>query len=138
MKPLVCHGYFTISFACVALSSAPALAQVRDAHAQLVNADELTMPGPVDSNSPAVWTTDGSELHLFTSFGGWVQAATGPNLSSFGADNPVGWVRGPLGGTWMEAVVRDDQDVLYGYYHNEVPAPDCVNDGKVHPQIGAA
>jgi hypothetical protein len=138
MRTICCHGYFTLLFACVVLSTTPALAQLAPPHTQLVHANELSMSGPVDSNSPSVWSSDGSELHLFTSFAGSVQTATGPNLSSFGEPSPISWVRGPVGGTWMEAVVRDDQDVLYGYYHNEVPATDCTNDGKVRPQIGAA
>jgi hypothetical protein len=101
-------------------------------------ADSMTLPGPVDSNSPAVWTSDSSEVHVFTSVAGWVQRASGPSQAQFGDPRPLDWFKGPLGGTWMEAVVLDDQGVLYGYYHNEVTPNDCDDQAKSRPRIGAA
>jgi hypothetical protein len=103
----------------------------------LAPASAIDLSGPVDSNSPAVWSLDGSELQVFTSWGGAVQQASGATFARMGAPTPIAWFNQPLGGAWMEAVVRD-RDVLYGYYHNEVPSPTCENDGKVRPRIGAA
>ena len=106
-------------------------------HASLIPSPDMSLPGRVDSNSPAVWSADGSELQVFTSIDGGVQHASGPSIFSVGEPTPIAWMRPPLGGAWMESVVRD-QDVLYGFYHNEVQALDCDNNGKAHPRIGAA
>lgn len=121
-----------------ALLTAPAFAQKRSPpQVRLTPAVEIDLPGTVDSNSPAVWSADGSQLHVFTSVNGAVQQASGPTISELGSPTPVVWLAPPAGGAWMEAVVRD-HDVLYGYYHNEVVSPDCGNNGKARPRIGAA
>jgi hypothetical protein len=44
----------------------------------------------------------------------------------------------PGHGVWMEAVVTDDVDTWYGYYHNEWPASRCGRDDRFVPRIGAA
>ena len=41
-------------------------------------------------------------------------------------------------GVWMEAVVSDDVETWYGYYHNEWPATRCGRDDRFVPRIGAA
>jgi hypothetical protein len=129
-----------VTASCLAMAclAATALAQPRFlSRLSLLPASAVSLPGAVDSNSPAVWSADGSQLVVFTSINGETQQASGPTSDTLGAPWPVAWVQVPAGGSWMEAVVRD-QNVLYGYYHNEVASPDCGDDGKARPRIGAA
>ena len=44
----------------------------------------------------------------------------------------------PGHGVWMEAVVSDDVETWYGYYHNEWPASRCGRDDRFVPRIGSA
>ena len=104
---------------------------------QIAPADNHRLPGQVDSNSPGVWSTDGSTYIVFTSYAGLPQRATGPSLFALGDPAPVAFDETPDGGTWMEAVVRDSLGVLYGYYHNEVPDFVC-NGPRMRPRVGAA
>jgi len=130
----------TAAAALIAVLAVPLLAQQRFPSrfgVGLVAAPGVDLPGPVDSNSPAVWSLDGAELQVFTSWGGAVQQASGTTFTRLGTPTPISWYNEPLGGSWMETVVRE-QDVLYGYYHNEVLSPTCENDGRVRPRIGAA
>ena len=41
-------------------------------------------------------------------------------------------------GVWFEAVVSDDVETWYGYYHNEWPATRCGREDRAVPRIGAA
>ena len=129
---------FIVALISVAFPAMPAFAQQRlPPHATLIPAAEISLPGPADSNSPFVWNLDGSQVQVFTSIDGQVQQASGPTAFTVGTPTAVAWVLPPPGGSWMESVVRD-QDVLYGYYHSEVTSPDCDNNGRVRPRIGAA
>jgi hypothetical protein len=94
----------------------------------------------VDSNSPAFWDrVDGREqLHVFTSFAGVPSLALGRDLSRLGAAAPVTLAGFSGGGYWLEAVVRDVDGTLYGYYHNERPATACRDATRMVPRIGAA
>jgi hypothetical protein len=108
---------------------------------ELQSAPSLTLPGEVDSNSPAVWDRiDGrNTLFVMTSMAGQPWRAWGRALTGFGAPQQVALGDWPEGGIWMEAVIRDEDGAWYGYYHNEVPPAMCRAAGaKVLPRIGAA
>lgn len=133
-----------------ALGSAPSGTTVRAPlpAATLTDAPELRLPSPhatadapTDSNSPAVWSlVDGAPvLHVFTSIDGHPSRTTGESLSSLRPSRPVEWEgAAPPGGVWLEAIVPAEDDVWYGYYHNEVAPADCPDSGLVEPRIGAA
>jgi hypothetical protein len=107
--------------------------------ARLLRAVPLELPGSVDSNSPAVWSDDGTALHVFMSYSGIISEADGPTQTQLGSADPVAWFRTATpGGLWMEGVVADVDGTWYGYYHNEVAPADCAGSDKVRPRIGAA
>jgi hypothetical protein len=108
--------------------------------ARLVSAAEVSFNGDVDSNSPAVWDlVDGApRLHLFTSTAGVARRSEGDRIETLSRAADVTWIAAPQQGTWMEAVVADEQGVWYGYYHNERAGVVCGDTGKVLPRIGAA
>jgi hypothetical protein len=99
----------------------------------------LTLPGDVDSNSPAVWDRVGGRNLLFvmTSDSGQPRRAVGRDLLNLGAARLV--VPPALGGgVWMESILRDVDGTWYGFYHNEVPAEMCGRTDRMIPRIGAA
>ncbi len=108
--------------------------------AVLSGADPVQLPGLVDSNSPAVWTTTGGRrtLTVFTSVAGQPSAAAGFSLRRMGAASPASVQPWPGGGVWMEAVVPDGSGRLYGFYHNELVADACGDTALVSPRIGMA
>jgi len=121
--------------------SAVASAQTPAAPAiTLVPATSVTLPGGVDSNSPAVWDdVDGVEtLQVVTSIAGEPSVASGRRLTRLGPAEPVSFVTHPGYGVWMESVVVDGDGTWYGYYHNEVPATICGREELTLPRIGAA
>ncbi len=96
-------------------------------------APTVTMPAKiVDGNSPGVWI-DG-DLKIFTSTGNPL-AMKGQGLFNLSMDlspfvNPNRHY--PI---WIEAVWRDDDGTLYGWYHHE---PGGICGGKLSaPKIGA-
>jgi|688.fasta_scaffold348117_1 hypothetical protein len=93
----------------------------------------------VDSNSPVLWDeVEGTpRLFVMTSFAGAARVSSGTRLGEIEAGDPVQWDAWPVGGAWMEAVVKADDGTWYGYYHNEVSTA-CPGDSRVQPQIGAA
>ena len=122
------------------LAAVPAAAQTRTPSVTLSPAPVMTLPGSVDSNSPAVWDlVDGvTTLHVLTSFAGVPSLQSGPRLAELGAPTPVTFVTHPGYGVWMESVVLDEGGTWYGYYHNEVPSPGCRRPELVLPRVGAA
>lgn len=107
----------------------------------LVPAQEQRLPGPVDSNSPVVWTTHGGQasVHVFTSFAGATSRASATSVDALPPATPIGWLgAAPPGGVWLEAIVADAGGTWYGVYHNEVAPPDCPGSAKVEPRIGMA
>jgi hypothetical protein len=129
-----------VSIALLALS-APARGQgVLAPHATLVAAPLLTLPGEVDSNSPAVWDLDDGVrmLYVMTSFAGSPHIAEGPSLAQLGKTEGVGFTGVARPGVWMEAVVTDEVDTWYGFYHNEVAATACGRLDRAVARIGAA
>jgi hypothetical protein len=107
--------------------------------AQLRTAEPMTLPGGVDSNSPAVWDRlDGRrDFFVLTSFAGLPSRATGASLTTLDPPVPVSIEPWPGGGVWLEAVVKD-YDAWYGFYHNENRASVCANRNLNYPRIGAA
>ena len=106
----------------------------------LTPAPAVSLPGGVDSNSPAVWDrVNGVEtLQVVTSISGQPSLASGRRLGRLGPASPVTFVTHPGDGVWMESVVVDEGGTWYGYYHNEVPAILCDRPTLTLPRIGAA
>lgn len=92
----------------------------------------LTMPGEVDSNSPAFW--DGDRFFVFTSAYFPVRSV-GPRLDALSEPREVRGVGHRPGGWWLEAVWKDPSSgLLYGWYHLEPEDLACLTA----PVIGAA
>ena len=108
--------------------------------ATLAAALPLTLPGNVDSNSPLVWDIDQGQRKLFvvTSHSGEPNVASGSTLERLGAPAAITLLPHPGYGVWMEAIVTDEVDTWYGFYHNEWPATACGRDDRFVPRIGAA
>ena len=100
----------------------------------------ITLPGIVDSNSPAMWNLEDGERRLFvmTSADGIPKLAAGASIDRLGPASEVTWQSHPGYGVWMEAIVFDDVETWYGYYHNEWPAFRCGREDRVVSRIGAA
>jgi hypothetical protein len=118
----------------------PSVAPVSDIpSATLVQTSTIRLTGAVDSNSPAIWdlTAGRNLMFMFTSWGGQPSQSVGTELSRLGPAKPVELSPVPPGGSWIEAVVKDVDGTLYGYYHNERVATVCPGSDKVIPRIGA-
>jgi len=100
---------------------------------ELRPAPPISLPGEVDSNSPAVWDrVDGrTQLFVMTSFAGRAHRAWGRQLTMMTSSQQVAIDPWPGGGIWMEAVIKDIDGTWYGYYHNEIPASMCGRTDKV-------
>jgi hypothetical protein len=111
----------------------------RVARVELRDAPPLSLPGQVDSNSPAIWDLVGGQHAFFvmTSANGRPSTATGAAVHAVGSPQAVSLEPWPGGGIWMEAVIKDVDGTWYGYYHNENVATMCRSE-KVIPRIGAA
>lgn len=129
----------------VALAAAQAQSQgnatvvPRAPRVTLAKASTIQLSGRVDSNSPGVWNSSGGPnvLRMFTSFAGWPSLAVGTDMQRLGAPRTVALRGFEGGGFWLEAVVRDVDGTLYGYFHNEQLAETCVGSTKVVPRIVA-
>jgi hypothetical protein len=108
--------------------------------ATLTPAIALTLPGEVDSNSPMLWDLEDGQrkLFVFTSFGGVPRLASGVTVERLGAPADISLLPHPGYGVWMEAIVSDDVDTWYGFYHNEWPATRCGREDRMVSRIGAA
>jgi hypothetical protein len=108
--------------------------------ATLIPAPLLSLPGTVDSNSPVMWDLEDGQQRLFvlTSHSGAPSIASGLSVDRLSAAEPVNLVPHPGHGVWMEAVVSDDVETWYGYYHNEWPASRCGREDRFVPRIGSA
>ncbi len=117
------------------VSAAPVLPK-----ATLVSAPVITLPGAVDSNSPMVWDLEDGQPRLFvlTSHSGIPSRSQGNEVSRLGGTSEVSLVPHPGYGVWFEAIVTDDVETWYGYYHNEWPATRCGREDRYVPRIGAA
>jgi hypothetical protein len=101
-------------------------------------AKRLSFPAEVDSNSPAFWRLRNGVItfQVLNSTGAPV-LSSGKELNDLTVVRPAAMNGAPAGGWWMEAVVPDYRQVLYGYYHNEQPDV-CPGRSKSAPRIGAA
>ena len=108
--------------------------------ATLVSAPTITLPGTVDSNSPVMWDLEDGQRRMFvlTSHSGVPSRAAGTAVDRLAGAGEVSLVPHPGYGVWFEAVVSDDVDTWYGYYHNEWPATRCGREDRAVPRIGAA
>ena len=106
----------------------------------LTPASTVTLPGSVDSNSPVMWDIDEGERKMFvlTSYDGVPRVASGPALGTLSAAADITMTPHPGYGVWMEAVVFDEVETWYGFYHNEWPATRCGRDDRMVSRIGAA
>ncbi len=94
-------------------------------------APHIEFPNNRDCNNPLFW--DGGTLHVFNSVSGEVSKASGPNVSELTSDGASPFSNGP--GGWMESVIKADDGILYGWYHQE-PFVGC--NLQRAPLIGAA
>jgi hypothetical protein len=103
-------------------------------------ASSIILPGTVDSNSPIMWDLDDGEMKVFvmTSSDGVPRLASGPSIDRLGAAAAVTMTPHPGHGVWMEAIVFDDVETWYGFYHNEWPATRCGRNDRMVSRIGAA
>jgi hypothetical protein len=98
------------------------------------NSPDPDHPGDTDCNSPAHW--DDGTLYVFNSAGHpW--RSGGPDLFHLGQS----YVRAEYnnkvnGGRWIESTWKNDDGVLYGWYHNE-PGGLVPGTGLTAPRIGA-
>ena len=108
--------------------------------ATLSLASPITLPGTVDSNSPVIWDLDDGEHKLFvmTSSDGVPRISSGRALDRLSRASEVAMAPHPGHGVWMEAIVFDDVETWYGFYHNELPAESCGRNDRMVARIGAA
>jgi hypothetical protein len=108
--------------------------------ASLAAASAIVLPGTVDSNSPLIWDLEDGLYKMFamTSHSGRPSLAIGSSLDRLGANAEVSLLPHPGHGVWMEAVVSDEVETWYGFYHNEWPAEACGRPDRAVARIGAA
>ncbi|MDO8680632.1 MAG: hypothetical protein Q7R30_19110 [Acidobacteriota bacterium] len=108
--------------------------------ATLSAAPVLLLPGTVDSNSPLVWDLEDGQHKLFamTSHSGIPRIANGSSIDRLGGTAQVSLLPHPGHAVWMEAVVSDEVETWYGFYHNEWPAEACGRLDRAVARIGAA
>src|SRR5688500_7125069 len=75
---------------------------------------------------------------VMTSTDGVPRIASGPSVDRMSVAADVAMTPHPGYGVWMEAVVFDDVETWYGFYHNEWPASRCGRDDRMVSRIGAA
>ena len=111
----------------------------RTPSARLVSAPRLELPGPIDSNNPAVWSlVDGARrLFILSSWGGIPARSSGITIDALHSDGPVSFSGHPGHGIWIEAIVPADDSTWYAYYHHERPADLCGRPDRQLPRIGA-
>lgn len=132
--------FVTVCASVVVLGATAELQVVRLPRAALTPAPAVHLPGSVDSNSPAMWDIDAGQRTLFvmTSAEGVPSIASGAAIDRMGAASAVAISPHPGHGVWMEAIVFDEVDTWYGFYHNEWPATRCGRDDRMVSRIGAA
>ena len=108
--------------------------------APLTAAPAITLPGALDSNSPVMWDLEGGQRRMFvlTSHSGIPSVSSGSEIDRMSGTAQVSIEPYPGYGVWFEAVVSDDVDTWYGFYHNEWPATRCGREDRAVPRIGAA
>ncbi len=131
---------FAIVAAGVSLLAVAPFAAAPTPRVSLVAAPQLTLPGTVDSNSPVMWDLEDGRQRMFvlTSHSGTPSVASGLSVDRLSAAAPIQLLPHPGHGVWMEAIVSDEVETWYGYYHNEWPASRCGRDDRFVARIGAA
>jgi hypothetical protein len=106
----------------------------------LALAPAITLPGVVDSNSPAIWDLEDGQrkLFVFTSSHGVPRLSSGAAVERLGGAEDISLLPHPGHGVWMEAIVSDDVETWYGFYHNEWPATRCGREDRMVSRIGGA
>ena len=106
--------------------------------AELQPATRLAFPVETDSNSPVFWRMRNgvTTVNVLNSTGA-PTLSSGQDLDALAVVRAARMEAAPAGGWWMEAVVPDYRQVLYGYYHNEQPDV-CPGNSRSAPRIGAA
>lgn len=99
----------------------------------LRDAPELKFPSPTDCNSPCHW--DGSAMYLFNS-AGQPSRSEGADQFHLSKTTRSEYDTKGDGGRWIECTWRNDDGVLYGWYHNE-PRGLCPGTRLTAPKIGA-
>ena len=99
----------------------------------LRNAEKIKFPAWTDCNSPAHW--HGNTMYLFNS-AGHPERSNGPDQFHLG--NTVKGVFDDVmhGGRWIECTWKNDDGVLYGWYHHE-PGGMYPGNNLTAPKIGA-
>jgi len=140
MRTPAAHARLVTILVALTLGAAVLAQEPRVPTARVVNAPKLTLPGRVDSNNPLVWHHDGATaiLTAMTSWGGIPELARGASIDRLGIEGGVTFTTHPGHGVWFEAIVADDHDQWYGFYHHERPADDCGRPDRQLPRIGAA
>ena len=108
--------------------------------ATLIAAPAITLPGSVDSNSPVMWELEDGQRRMIvlTSHSGIPSRSSGLEIDRLGGTTAVSLDPHPGYGVWFEAVVSDDVETWYGFYHNEWPATRCGREDRAVPRNGAA
>jgi hypothetical protein len=91
------------------------------------------MPNPADCNNPAFWAE--GTLYVFNSIG-HPHRSFGQDIFSLGAASAIKFDNTVAAGRWIEAIWREDNGVLYGYYHME-PHGLVAGSDLTAPKIGA-
>ncbi len=140
MRTPAAHARLVTMLVALTLGAAVLAQEPRVPTARVVNAPKLTLPGRVDSNNPLEWHLDGATaiLTATTSWGGIPELARGASIDRLGIEGGVTFTTHPGHGVWFEAIVADDHDQWYGFYHHERPADDCGRPDRQLPRIGAA
>lgn len=87
-----------------------------------------------------MWDLDDGARTMFvmTSSEGVPRLASGSAIDRLSAASEVAISPHPGHGVWMEAIVSDDVETWYGFYHNEWPATRCGRGDRMVSRIGAA
>ena len=94
---------------------------------------KVSFPAHTDCNSPCHW--DGNKLYVFNS-ASLPRRSFGPDLFHFGSTIKPEIDTTAKGGRWIECTWRNDDGVLYGWYHHE-PSGICLGTDLTAPKIGA-
>jgi hypothetical protein len=86
-----------------------------------------------DCNSPSFW--DGEDFYVFNSHA-HPYRLKGKDVLHLGKPEAVSFDNTMNGGRWIEAVVKTDDGMLYGWYHHE-PKHVCPTGGLTSAMIGA-
>ncbi|MBS1826440.1 MAG: hypothetical protein JST93_14070 [Acidobacteria bacterium] len=102
--------------------------------ASLERVEKVVMPVIIDGNSPAYW--DNGNFVLFSSTGNPEMIHTSPGQFGPWESDWVNTSQQNHMPMWVEAVWRDEDGTLFGWYHHE-PSDVCRDNDLTAPKIGA-